>query len=347
MSEREQAVRRLRAWLTGPAWVVLVLTLVLARLFPFGCLRWQFVPFIVGMVFLGLPHGALDHLAPLRLLHRRLTLSYLILFVLGYGALVGVYLVFWRVWPAGALAAFLMLSLLHWGQGDAYFLQVFVAQAPPESVAGRLLVWAVRGGLPILLPVLAFPLVFTQVAGGILGWYGPSGGWVLGGTLRDAGLALFGVLLVTYLGRSWRRDRRAFGLDVSETILLLAYFWLVPPILAVGVYFCVWHSARHLARLTLLDLRPDEPLARCLGRQAIEAMPMTLGAVALLAGLFVWHGRQNVSAGDLVYLYLSLIAALTFPHFLLVLWMDRQELGQDGRHAVVIGGRSDAVRDGL
>ena len=347
MSEREPAVQRLRAWLTWPAWTILLLTLILARLFPAQCVRWQFVPFLLGMVFLGLPHGALDHLAPLRLLHRRLTLSYLVLFVLGYGALVGVYLVFWRVWPAGALAAFLLLSWLHWGQGDAYFLQVFGGQARPESAAGRLLTWAVRGGLPILLPVLAVPLVFTQVAGGILGWYGPSGGWVLGGTLRVVGLTLFGVMLVTYLGRSWRRDRRAFGLDACETALLLAYFWLVPPILAVGVYFCVWHSARHVARLTLLDLRPDEPLVRCLGRQAIEALPMTLGALALLAGLFVRHGRHSVSAGDFVYLYLSLIAALTFPHFLLVLWMDRQELGKDGRHAVVIGGRGDVVRDGL
>ena len=161
------------------------------------------------------------------------------------------------------------------------------------------------------------------------------------------GLALLGAGLVAYLVWSWRRDRRTFGLDACETALLLAYFWLVPPIVAVGIYFCVWHSARHVARLTLLDLRPNEPLSRCLSRQAIEALPMTLGALALLAGLFVWHGRHGVSAGDFVYLYLSLIAALTFPHFLLVLWMDRQELGQDGRHAVVIGGRGNAIRDGL
>ncbi len=347
VSFHSQTAERLRGLLTWPAWAALVLTLILARLFPAWCVRWQFLPFIIGMVFLGLPHGALDHLAPLRLLHRRLTWRYLVLFVLGYGALVVVYLVFWRFWPGGALVAFLLLSWLHWGQGDAYFLQVFAGQAHPSSAAERLLVWAVRGGLPIVLPVLAFPLIFTQVAEGILGWYGPSGGWVLAGPLRAVGLALFGAILVTYLGRSWRRDRKAFGLDVGETILLLTYFWLVPPILAVGVYFCVWHSARHVGRLTLLDSRPDEPLSRCLARQAIQALPMTLGALALLAGLFVWHGRHHVSAEDFVYLYLSLIAALTFPHFLLVLWMDRQELGQDGRDTVVISGRGDPVREGL
>ena len=344
VEDQTQSVR-LRAWLTGPAWAVLLVTLALARLFPVWCAHWQFVPFIIGMVFLGLPHGALDHLAPLRLLHRRLTWRYLVLFVLGYGALVCAYLVFWRVWPGGALAAFLLLSWLHWGQGDAYFLRTFAGQAPPKSAAEGLLVWAVRGGLPIVLPVLAVPFVFTQVARGILGWYGPSGGWVLTDSVRDGGLALFGGLLLAYWARSWRRG--AFGLDLAETALLLTYFWLVPPILAVGVYFCVWHSARHVARLTMLDLRPDETLVRCLGRQTIQALPMTLGALAMLGGLLAWHGRHHVSAADLTYLYLSLIAALTFPHFLLVLWMDRQELGQDGRNAVVVGGRRDAVRDGL
>jgi len=298
------------------------------------------------MVFLGLPHGALDHLAPLFLLHKRLMLLYLALFVLGYAALVALYLVFWHLAPLTALAVFLGCSWLHWGQGDAYFLAAFGGQPRPRTVFGKLLIWAVRGGLPIVLPPLAHPAAFAQVAGGILGWYGGHAGWVLSPLLREAGLAVLGVTLGAYLWQSWTLSKTAFRQDAGEVALLLLYFLVVPAILAVGVYFCVWHSARHLARLMLLDDADQVPLTqrqfgRCVLRSGVQALPMTLGALAFLAGLWWWQGRVAVTAGSLVFLYLSLIAALTFPHFLLVLWMDREEFGQHRADPVVIGRRGD------
>ena len=335
-----------------PAWATLLAVLIFARLFPAVAARWQFAPFLLGLVFLGLPHGALDHLAPLFLRHHRLTARYLLRFVLGYGVLVAAYLGFWRVWPGTALAVFLLLSWLHWGQGDAYFLTAFERCLAPRSVSGRLLVWLVRGGLPILLPILAFPQTFALVAGGILGWYDGSGGGLLDAQSRIAGIAALAVLTAAYLWQSWRAKREGFWRDAGEIALLLAYFSLVPPILAVGVYFCVWHSARHLARLMLRDEANVAPLSRGqfggpLARTTRQAVPMTAGALVLLASLFWGHGHAHVTAGAFVYLYLSLIAALTFPHFLLVLWMDREELIQHDPDAVGIGGRGDALGDGL
>jgi Brp/Blh family beta-carotene 15,15'-monooxygenase len=301
---------------------------------------------------LGLPHGALDHLAPLFLLHKRLTLRYLTLFVLGYAALVLVYLVFWHIFPLAALAVFLLCSWLHWGQGDAYFLRVFDGQPAPSARAGRFLIWVVRGGLPIILPPLAHPQAFAQVAGGILGWYGGRSDWMLTGPERDTGFAGMFLAIAGYLWQSWKLSKNAFWHDAGEIALLLAYFLVVPAILAVGVYFCVWHSARHIARLMLLDDADRVMLAvgkigRCILRSAWEALPMTLGALGFLAGLFWWQGRANVGVGSFVFLYLSLIAALTFPHFLLVLWMDREEFGQHGGNPVVIGTRGDSLGDGL
>lgn len=331
---------------------MLLAVLVLTRFFPAASVRWQFVPFLLGMVFLGLPHGALDHLAPLFLRHRRLTPRYLLQFVLGYLALVATYLVFWHVLPGAALAVFLLFSWLHWGQGDAYYLETFEGRPTPKNWGERLTVWLVRGGLPIALPALAFPLVFTQVAGGILGWYGTAPTLALNEQWREAGLVGLAALLALYLWQSWRARPGGFLRDIGEVGLLLLYFALVPPILAVGVYFCVWHSARHLARLMLLDESQAAPLSRGeltkpILRVAWQATPMTLGALAMLAALFWWHGRAHVTAGAFVYLYLSLIAALTFPHFLLVLWMDREELVQHRADAIRIGARGDALGDGL
>ena len=326
--------------------------LFLSHLFPAFAIRWQFVPFLLGMIFLGLPHGALDHLAPLYLRHRPLTPRYLFLFVVGYGTLVAVYLAFWRVQPAAALGVFLLFSWLHWGQGDTFFLRIFEGRPMPKDEAERLTIWLVRGGLPIILPALVFPQVFAQVAGGILGWYGPTVVWTLGERGREAGLIALAALVAVYLRQSWQARREGFWRDAGEVGLLAVYFSGVPPILAVGVYFCVWHSARHLARLMLLDdvgaasLSRGEP-AKAVLRVAWQALPMTLGALAMLAALFWWHGRVHVTTGAFVYLYLSLIAALTFPHFLLVLWMDREELVQHHTDTVRVGGRGDALGDAL
>ena len=323
-------IERLRFWLTYPVWGMLLTTLILARLFPITVQRWQFVPFLVGMVFLGLPHGALDHLAPLFLQRRPLTPRYLLLFMLGYGVLVAVYLLFWRLSPGAALVVFLLFSWLHWGQGDAYFMEVFEGKSIPKSWGEKLIIWLVRGGLPIVLPPLAFPAVFGSVTGGIFNWYGGQTGWEMDTRWRTAGMLALVVLIAVYLWQSWQSKKSGFWRDVGEIGLLGVYFCLVPPILAVGLYFCVWHSARHFARLMLLNTENGLALsrgemARPLLRAARQAIPMTAGALALLAGLFWEQGRTHVSAGSFVYLYLSLIAALTFPHFLLVLWMDREE----------------------
>lgn len=304
------------------------------------------------MAVLGLPHGALDHLAPLLLLHRRVTSRYLALFVLGYAALVALYLAFWHLAPLAALAVFLLFSWLHWGQGDAYFLAVFERQPRPQTLPGRFLIWAVRGGLPIGLPPLAHPAAFAQVAGGILGWYGSSAERALSPLVREIGFAVIGLTLAAYLWQSWKLSRAAFWQDAGEVALLLAYFSLVPAILAVGVYFCIWHSARHIARLMLIDdadraALTQGQIGRCVLRSAAQALPMTLGALGFLAGLWWWQGCVHLSVGSFVYLYLSLIAALTFPHFLLVLWMDREEFGENLPHSVVVGGRGDAACDGL
>ena len=304
------------------------------------------------MVFLGLPHGALDHLAPVYLRQKRLTPRYLFLFILGYSALVAAYLVFWHLWPAAALGVFLLFSWLHWGQGDAYFLEVFEGRPALRDWRERLPVWLVRGGLPIVLPVLVFPQVFARVTGGILGWYGGTAGWSPAGWWRDIGLIALAMLIAVYLRQSWRADQKVYRRDLAEVGLLAIYFSLVPPILAVGIYFCVWHSARHIARLMVLDEANIAPLSR--GemakpalRVAWRAVPMTLGALALLAALYWWHGHTHVTTDAFVYLYLSLIAALTFPHFLLVLWMDRKEMVQHNTDAVRIGVRGDALGDGL
>lgn len=328
------AVTCLRLWVLGGAWACVLLLIGIYPLFPHLFNQWQFAPFIVGMVVLGLPHGAMDHLVVPFERRQCLTVLYFALFFFGYLGLTLAYLAFWRALPPLALGMFLVMSWLHWGQGDAWALYKFLGRPLPTSRLETGLIWAVRGALPIILPPLAFPAYFRTFTQGMLAWYGADGTlWTLTPTVRLAGLGILAVLALCYAWAARRAygpgNRRAFWVDMFEVGLLAVLFLRVPPILAVGVYFCVWHAARHIARLMLLD-----PVARgwlaegrvgqSVARTALLSLPLTVAALALLGGLYVFQAHRATDAGSFVYFYLSLIAALTFPHFLLVLWMDRR-----------------------
>jgi Brp/Blh family beta-carotene 15,15'-monooxygenase len=324
----------LRPWVLGGAWACVLLLIGAYPLFPRFFNQWQFVPFILGMVLLGLPHGAMDHLVVSFEERRSFTLPYFAIFFIGYLGLTLAYLAFWRVLPPLALGVFLVMSWLHWGQGEAWALHTFLGRPAPTSRVRAGLVWAVRGALPILLPPLAFPAYFQSFTRGMLAWYGTGKQeWGLTAPVRDAGLGVLAVLAACYAWAAWREygqgRRQAFWIDLLEIALLTALFLRVPPILAVGVYFCVWHAARHIARLMLLDpvsqaWLAEGRLGQSILRTAGLSLPLTVAALGLLGGLYAWQPHRATDAGSFVYFYLSLIAALTFPHFLLVLWMDQR-----------------------
>ncbi len=330
------ASRALRPYVLYPAWTGCAVLIAAQLVAPAFLLRIQYIPFAVSLVLFGLPHGAVDHLVVSWLRRRPATPRRVAPIVVVYTGLVLAYLGLWSWRPGLALALFLVIALLHWGQGDYFFLVTFLGRPRPRSILGVLLIWVVRGALPIALASLAFPDQFAAVAGGILRPYGSGGTLAIPPQGRLIGLGLLGLLITAYTAQAlaaWNRDRAYLvWLDLGEIGVLLVLFLSVPAILAVGVYFCLWHSIRHIARL-LLAREPNlaslrrRRIGRPLWNFARDALPATLGALALLGGLYLLHPRSVSSVDGFVYLYLSLIAALTFPHVLVVLWMDdRQEV---------------------
>ncbi|MEF8869075.1 MAG: beta-carotene 15,15'-dioxygenase, Brp/Blh family, partial [Haloarculaceae archaeon] len=65
--------------------------------------------------------------------------------------------------------------------------------------------------------------------------------------------------------------------DAAETLLLVAYFAVVPVVVAVGLYFPLWYSARQVAR----ELSVEEPATE--GRDLLGGEDASSGAVALRA----------------------------------------------------------------
>lgn len=303
----------------------------------------QYAPFVLSLVVFGLPHGAIDHLVPSRLgLAARPTgvIAVVAIYLL-LGALV---LTAWHFAPGPAFVGFVLLTWAHWGQGDL-FTAVAIDGLERASQATRASFLLARGGIPMLVPLIAHPGDYRGVLAATTSVLPTSTvshlDPVFGAGFRitvAVGLAIVTVVAALLVRRGAAGRART---TVAETLLLVAYFAVVPPILAVGLYFCLWHALQHIVRLQLLDPRSARALRNgrvvpALVRFARAAAPLTLVALALLVVLALATGVRQGPA-DLLGTYLVLISALTLPHAAVVALMDvRQRVWSAGAASPVV-----------
>ena len=286
--------------------------------------RGVYLPLLISTVLFGIPHGALDHRLPVRLgwswgRYPNLVRWYL----LGYGLCAALTFSLWWFSPQLIFWGFLLLSLLHWGQGDLYHLEVFQGRRRAHRWSAPVTLLT-RGSFPILLPLLAFPEWFARLASGIdqiVGRPARSGPLLPHGVFLALVALLLG-LLVAYLWDlrlSSRRPQR----EMAETAVLLLVFALVPAPLSIGIYFSLWHAWRHLQRLLCLPTGSKAVGGRRVVRLAADLTPITLVALGLLVTLSRWAAPRLSSVETFAALYLALIAALTLPHAVVVACMGK------------------------
>lgn len=295
----------------------------------------RYLPLLASVVFLGLPHGALDHVAVPRARDATPTARSLAAVGALYLALGGLYGLVWFAAPAAAFVGFVLLTWVHWGQGDVSLLLTLAGTTHLRTRGQRVLAAAVRGGIPMVAPLVGFPEAYRRVAATTVGLFvsDASFEWLLDPTLRAAVGGGVGALTVASLLLGWRRAtdgpaRDAWTLDACESAFLWLFFLAVPPVVAVGLYLSLWHSVRHLARLAALDpslaasLRRGRyrPVVARLGR---DALPLTFGAVAVFAALAAAVPAGVGSVDAVASVYLVLLAVLTLPHAVVVAVLDR------------------------
>ena len=324
------------SYVLGTGWVVLTVVAILSvALGPFPR-PYQYAPLVVSVVLLGLPHGAVDPLLALRQRGEPVTPRWLAAVGGVYLLLGAAYGLVWFLWPVAAFAGFILLTWFHWGQGELYPLLAFADASYLREPGQRALTVLVRGAAPMLVPLVAFPGEYEFVAASLVGLFDPGAADALAPLFEPQARlvvgAVYAVLALVTLGLGSVRatDRRPWRIDAGEVGLLTAFFLTVPPILAIGVYFCAWHSLRHISRTVFLDGRSVALLDRgrispVLRRFARDAAPLTAAALALLGGLYLVVPETPASTADLVALYLVLIAVLTLPHVAIVTWLDRAQ----------------------
>ena len=294
----------------------------------------RYLPLVASVVVFGMPHGAVDYVALPRARTGRVDTRGVVTVSVLYLVAGGAYLVLWFVTPVLAAVLFVGLTWFHWGQGDLYVLRHLFQASHVEEFTQQVLTVVVRGGLPMLVPLVAFPETYRAVVETFVDPFGgsTSGWWVFAPRPRLALVGVFGTTTIIALARGFARarDRRHWRLDAAETTFLWVYFLVVPPVLAVGTYFCLWHSVRHIARVVLLDERAIEDIAEWrwlppLGRFALEASVPTVLALAFVGGLWWATGGAVETLAGATGLYLVGIAVLTLPHTIVVTLLDGKQ----------------------
>jgi len=330
------ALRTARTVFLSPGPVAVAVLTVVAAFGPAIPSPYRYAPLATSVVLFGLPHGAVDHLAVPRARDERTTGRSAAFVGVLYLVLGGGYAALWFVAPGASAVGFVLLTWLHWGQGDLHAALTLADADHLRTARQRGLFVAVRGGLPMLVPLLGFPGTYRRVLSSFAALFGDGS---LGAAAvlfaPRARLALggaFAALTVVSLALGYVRssNSRSWAVDAAETALLWAYFLVVPPLLAVGTYFCLWHALRHVVRLLLVDdraargLRSGRPGA-ALRAFARDAAPLTALSLLLLGGFALVVPAPVRSPLDYVALYLVFVAALTLPHVVVVTLMDRAE----------------------
>ncbi|WP_426060450.1 Brp/Blh family beta-carotene 15,15'-dioxygenase [Hymenobacter sp. B1770] len=205
------------------------------------------VPLAIGMVVLGVAHGACDQFVlPARQpAGRALTgWHYWRQFLAGYLGLAALVGLLWWLWPAATVAGFFLLTVWHWGSADAPTNK----QVPTGWWLAHSLL---RGLLIFAVPAWGRAHETMSLVNELLAFVGAE---AVSASTFGAIAVVLGVLVMGGHAALWagyaRQHRTGFlKTELVEVSVLILLFVALPPRLSVAVYFVFWHSLQHILRL--------------------------------------------------------------------------------------------------
>lgn len=270
---------------------------------------------IAGLGFLaGVPHGAVDHV-----MAKRLTGGTPILVVAAVYA--GTAAAAWVLLQGGgpiALLVVVMMSALHFGLGELEVARRLTGWRPSRLPAAAIVI---AGSGALMLPLARSGAQLAGVATAV----SPGLATLISAAPVQTGLMVTWLVAacVAVIASLWS-GHRAVALDI---MLIGALGMMAPPLVAFAVWFGGWHALRHSARMLTIEpgcaalLADGRRQAATLRLVRLAALPSIAAVTAVVA-----LGWLTVAAPDpttLLAEVLRLLLALTVPHMMVVLWLDR------------------------
>jgi len=254
-------------------------------------LYFNYLVLIIGLLWIGIPHGALDHLLSKN--NNTSTLN----FIFKYLAVIALYLALWQVVPMVSLLAFVIYSSFHFGESEIIQSNESVKTLSDSLKAFLLgfniLIFIIATHLEESLTIISFinkdsSSIFYEI--NVSSWY-----WVIS-------LASFSYILVHSI---ISKKKEFIGL-----LLLLAVVALVPLTLAFGLYFILQHSYNawiHLQKGLNMNAKQLHK----------KSAAFTFGALVLFVCIaFFIRDSSNLQAFWAN--FFVFIACISLPHFVLM-----------------------------
>jgi Brp/Blh family beta-carotene 15,15'-monooxygenase len=183
---------------------------------------------LVGLVFLGIPHGGNDFFY-----RKEKNTAGSIKFLIMYVGVMLLYLALWFVWPMLSLGLFLLISIHHFGQSNFNTNRIWSLDS---------LLW---GSWLVGFPVLKHS---EEVFGVFATMLGQSGSKVSGfGHLNDSGLLVVSIVFILMYGAVLYRSHRSSWLSyLLQWFLVTVWYWFTPLLLGFVVVFCFWHALQSM-----------------------------------------------------------------------------------------------------
>ena len=242
--------------------------------------------FILGLITVGIPHGAVDHLLESGNLHSKIKLN----FVIKYLGAAFMYFILWLLFPNIALLFFLIYSIWHFGQADINEWKI------QNNNGFKNWIW---GG--ILLGIILYGhSVETNII------------------LKNMGVELFQInektgktisISLTLLAFIWGFWERKLAMILSCVFLAISI--QLPLITAFGLYFIGQHSIHGWGHL-------KEGLNVNNTSLYMKALPFTLGAFLLFFILYIFIEKRlfNEFQSQIISVFFIFTSCISFPHIL-------------------------------
>lgn len=272
-----------------------------------GAWIWAVALFVVGM-----PHGAYDFAAMLRLEGSRTRAG---LLFGAYSLLMAGCALLFLVAPVWSLVAFFLLSAHHFGVSDSVWTRGTIVRSLADHVAGL-----GRGLCIIFAPFVFMPGESWEPFAAIAQFVRDTP-VVRADLLAASAATTLCVGLAIVLLTAFRR-RRQRKLVFEELVTIGAYLVMAsvaPPLVAIGAYFMLVHASGHCGRARgigdpLTDTAPARRLANAV-RVHRDSVWLLLPSIAIVLGVAWQLGGLSPRAVALSFLLFCAVA--TLPHHLL------------------------------
>lgn len=264
----------------------------------------QKILFTIGLVTVGVPHGAADKLVATKTSSHTNGNFTTRNFTITYCGQILLFTIFFYLLPHLAILTFLLMAAYHFGETDLH-------DSHSDLYLDKLLI--LNYGL-IILGVILLPN-FASVEGSlvelnpegrgaeIIHWIADHNNLILIYTF-----AVFGIMLcLSYL--FYKRQPIGGWKESVQQLILLLILYKLPLLLSFTFYFIIWHSVSSLSNMIKYLLEEGFYTSRTIAKEIIKNSLIVLLGICVCGFIALYFNQ-----GNYILYAIIVLAALTGPH---------------------------------